>query len=129
MNGQCAQCQGPKIGYYAKVCRTCYLALPSRRCPDCGKKLTSSHSSRCQACWDAIRPRAGHVSTPKGWEVDEMAVERLMWGYPVNANPSERRLATKELERYGLTAVQIAERLRVTPRSVERYRATLKRAS
>jgi len=62
--------------------------------------------------------------------VDQVAVERAVAGDPpARLTPRERRAAVAELTRRGLSAPQIAARVHVTVRAVERNRAALRRAS
>lgn len=55
--------------------------------------------------------------------VDEIAVERAMRDQPVRLTTPERRVAAERLTAVGLSAAQIAARLRVTQRTIVRYRA------
>jgi hypothetical protein len=62
--------------------------------------------------------------------VDAVAVARAVAGDPpARLTPRERRAAVAELTRRGLSAPQIAARVHVTVRAVERNRAALRRAS
>lgn len=63
-------------------------------------------------------------SAPADVGVDEVLVQRVIDGTWVGEIPSpERRAAFEKLHARGLSAIQIAERLHVTPRTVERLRA------
>jgi DNA-binding NarL/FixJ family response regulator len=73
----------------------------------------------CTRC-NTTNIRAYNVSDPG--DVDEMAVERLIAGTPVQARPSERMQAVAYLTRRRLSAKQIAERIGCTKRTVERHR-------
>lgn len=64
--------------------------------------------------------------SPTCWQADqdEMAVERLLAGHPpVRTTRAERQAAVAHLTRRGTPTMVIAERLRVTRRTVERLRA------
>jgi DNA-binding CsgD family transcriptional regulator len=52
-----------------------------------------------------------------------MAVERLLAGMPVNSTRAERQAAVAALTARQKTAAEIAERLRVSQRTVVRLRA------
>jgi DNA-binding NarL/FixJ family response regulator len=56
-------------------------------------------------------------------QVDEIAVERATAGDPVRLTIRERSVAVRRLLRHGLTSRAIAERLHLSTRTVERYRA------
>lgn len=71
----------------------------------------------------AARPNLGRHADGKATPVDEIAVQRAMRGQPVRLTPAERREAVHRLTRAGLSAAQIAARLRVAQRSVVRHRA------
>jgi DNA-binding CsgD family transcriptional regulator len=58
-------------------------------------------------------------------DIDEMAVERLVIGQPVNATPAERRQAVAYLTRRKLSAAEIARRIGCTQRTVVRHRSRL----
>ncbi|MEW2300076.1 helix-turn-helix domain-containing protein [Streptomyces sp. NPDC006655] len=76
------------------------------------------------------RPRV-HVSTTATGVpgVDSLAVERVVNGdLPLpDLNEAERELAARLMTREGLGAEEIAERLRVEPRTVTRWRAAWKK--
>jgi len=55
-------------------------------------------------------------------DIDEIAVERAMYGDRVRLSVPERRLVASELTRRGYTARQIGVRLGVSWRTVQRYR-------
>jgi transcriptional regulator with XRE-family HTH domain len=55
--------------------------------------------------------------------IDEVAVERACHGEPVDLTTPERTAAVGKLHRRGLNATEIAQRLRVTTRTVQRYLA------
>lgn len=97
-------------------------------------ELTRAHAARqCWApplCWDdeniddpKARPRkSGGRRLTKGQAFDEIAVERAMAGDNVHLTPAERAEAAVRLTGQGLSAAQVAARLRTTPRNVVRYR-------
>ncbi|MDV6274059.1 helix-turn-helix domain-containing protein [Rhodococcus erythropolis] len=63
-------------------------------------------------------------STPVDVGVDEVLVQRVIDGIWIGeVPPLERRAAFEKLHARGLSAPEIAERLHVTPRTVERLRA------
>ena len=56
-------------------------------------------------------------------DIDDVAVERAMHGDPLVLTLPERKLAVQRLTSRGHSAVEIARRVRIAPRTVERYRA------
>jgi DNA-binding NarL/FixJ family response regulator len=58
--------------------------------------------------------------------IDEVAVERAAKGERIRLTPAERQAAVAHLTRWGYSAAEIAERLGVTARTVERIRARLR---
>ena len=122
--GNCQTC-GRSCAVRADLCRQCYYATKrsNHQCLDCRKPLRNLKAVRCQACYRATLGPVKPPPRPINWDIDEMAVDRLRSGSPVKANPGERRAAARLLARYGLSASQIAERLRVSQRTVERYRS------
>lgn len=84
-------------------------------CPSC-VALRSAHAVKIRTALTARQ------------DVDEIAVERAVIGdRPARLNKAERIAAAARLTRNGLTARQIATRLRVTPRTVTRYRKEIAR--
>lgn len=61
--------------------------------------------------------------------IDEIAVERACYGDVVYLRPAERREATARLTDRGYSSAAIAERLRISRRSVHRWRAKLRGAA
>lgn len=61
--------------------------------------------------------------------LDEIAIERAILGDPVPLTLPEREVVTAYLTRRGYTARQIAERLDVSFRTVQRYREASRRAA
>ena len=55
--------------------------------------------------------------------VDDVAVQRLLTGSTVHSTRAERQAATATLTGWGMSASQIAARLHVSARTVERLRA------
>lgn len=79
---------------WRRPCKTCHVQANRRN-------LTSAHQD----------------------EVDEVAVERIMAGWPpADTTPAERRRAVQLLTQRGMPLPEIARRLRVTERTVSRYR-------
>lgn len=79
-------------------------------------------------CWEdealddpKARPRMGHRRTAD--PLDEIAIERAMAGDDVHLTPRERAEAARRLTGRGLSAAEVADRLRTTKRSVVRYRS------
>ncbi|MFD3535340.1 helix-turn-helix domain-containing protein [Streptomyces sp. NPDC058664] len=61
---------------------------------------------------------------------DEIAVERVVLGDPPpRLTPSERAAAIRRLDARGLSARQIAEQTRCTPRTVHRIRSRIRTAA
>lgn len=127
MTTMCPACGGPKAKPTAATCHPCYLrrvtSRRSRRCIDCRSPVSSRHREtvRCRPCWRIAHP-AKPLPVAKTFDIDEVAVHRLRIGAPVEANVTERRAAAEQLTRAGLAAEEIARRLRVTKRTVQRYR-------
>jgi DNA-binding NarL/FixJ family response regulator len=71
------------------------------------------------------------MATPKAepYIPDEMAIVRAVAGNPPSyLHVQERRAAIAALDETGHTALEIAERLRCTTRTVQRHRAHLRAA-
>jgi DNA-binding NarL/FixJ family response regulator len=81
----------------------------------------------CVACSRARRRRsAGYRAV----EPDEMAIERAVSGdAPERLTPRERAAAVRQLDRRGLSAAEIAERVRCSERNVYYLRSTFRRAA
>jgi hypothetical protein len=56
-------------------------------------------------------------------DIDDLVVQHLVDGRPVNATPAERRAAVVILTARKLSAREIALRINCTPRTVVRHRA------
>jgi DNA-binding CsgD family transcriptional regulator len=56
-------------------------------------------------------------------EVDEVIVDRLRLGYKTTSTKAERIEAVRSMTGRGLSASWIAMFLRMTPRTIQRYRA------
>jgi len=56
-------------------------------------------------------------------EVDEVVVDRLCLGYRTTSTKAERIEAVRDMTERGLSASWIAMSLRMTPRTIQRYRA------
>lgn len=69
------------------------------------------------------RPRAPRQSRS---EYDEVRVMRAVGGQRTSLSPRERREAVQTLDRRGFSARQIAERVGITQRSVQRHRSALR---
>lgn len=93
---------------------------------------------RCPETYEAIRPiwaaasRARlaanggfHVTDPY---IDETAVEAAVKGQRVRLTWAERQDAYLRLEQQGMSAAQIARRLHVTPRTIQRRRSATRHA-
>lgn len=81
----------------------------------------------CVACDRARGRRAvGHRSV----EPDEVAIERAVSGdAPERLTPGERAAAVRRLDRRGLSAAEIAERVRCSRRNVYYLRSAFRRAA
>ena len=97
------------------------------RCPICGQpaNLWRHHQLRatCGATCGQIFRAVGCMA--RNADVDEMAVVRLLEGWVVNSTRSERIEAVRVLTCQGRSIAWIADYLRITTRSVERYRHVL----
>ncbi len=74
--------------------------------------------------------RAGTLAAAKGFtpdpESDWVVVDRLTNGIPVQAIPAEMAAAVAQLTAAGTPAADIASRLRVSKRTVERWRSRIR---
>lgn len=104
---------------------------PDRTDPRCGSlagyeahRRRGDH--RCQACRaaaSAYKLAARRERRPRRGDVDEVAVHRAVTGDPpAHMTVAERRLAVQKLCAAGLVGREVAERLRVTRRTVERHK-------
>jgi DNA-binding CsgD family transcriptional regulator len=81
----------------------------------------------CLAC---SRARGRRAAGYRAVEPDEMAIERAVAGdAPDRLTPRERAAAVRLLDRRGLSAVEIAERVLCSPRNVYYLRSTFRRAA
>ena len=94
---------------------------------------------RCPEVYDVMRPRwRRHHKTrsarryadraANGPVIDEIAVERACDGDPVHLTPAERAKAVALLDAKHVPTPEIARRLRVTQRTVQRRRAARRQA-
>ena len=110
-----------------------------RTCPDCGdRRVVHSTTtrqderilaggSRCMPCYIEFSARPLNPPDCSTDNIDEVAVMRLLAGQPVRATVAEKLEAMRRLP-VGLSAREIAERLRVSARQVQRYRSMLRGA-
>lgn len=109
-----------------------------RTCRDCGdtrivtspntaaRRQIAAGEKRCHSCWQRIvTAHLGPIPARSRDDVDPVVVERLVAGRPARATVAERLEAVRALA--GLTGHEIAERLGVSLRSVQRYRSELRR--
>lgn len=111
----------------------------TRRCPECGdtRKLRQdgrqpADSLVVRSCRPCVARKVGPLSllvpvaTPRD-DIDDVMVDRIMGGRASGANIAERLEATARLVGlYRLSTSLVAERLGVTRRTVERYKAELR---
>jgi hypothetical protein len=99
-------------------------------CPVCGHLIDQAGAPRSrprQTCSRSCGWILGHWLLSAGQSrVDAMAVERLVTGHPVDSTRGERLTATAILTRRGYSILDIAGLLRVTPKSISRYRFELR---
>jgi ribosomal protein L32 len=88
------------------------------RCPHCVK-----HHDRGHVCTKCGTAPASALRLPDDGEVDEIAVERAMGGDAVRLTRSEQVEVVRRLADRGLSDAEIAKRLHVTAKTVERRRA------
>ena len=88
-----------------------YRSIP---CSMCGQPAT--WVGRCRSCASQI------AATQRNSWLDEMAVERLLAAQPVQATRAERQAAVTYLTGKRMSARLIAERLRLSERTVVRLR-------
>ncbi len=84
------------------------------------------HRRRARPHRDRSTPKEPAMSTE---DVDEVAIERAMYGERLSLNRAERREAVHRLTNRGYSVRQIAERLHITPRAVTRLRSTTRAAA
>lgn len=96
---------------------------------------TWQYGCDCESCtahrmaYEAARGGPRGSVAPRQ-DVDEIAVERTIHGHsPAGLNKAERLEVTRQLTERGATARQIADRLRMDPRTVHRYRTELRMES
>lgn len=79
----------------------------------------------CATCYNRSLQEGGVQRTDNYYRdpPDEVVVERAASGHTTKARPVERRAAVAICDRRGMSAAQIAERLGVTTRTVQRARA------
>ena len=82
----------------------------------------SSRSQRRAARYAGLG-RYQHGPRRRRDDIDDIAVERAMHGDPLVLTLPERKLAVQLLTSRGHSALEIARRVRIAPRTVERYRA------
>jgi hypothetical protein len=103
-------------------------------CPNCGQPVgprrrpgtPRTYCTRtCANIGLGIR-RQGQPGTPYQYPpIDPVVIHRLTTGHPVTANSSEHLEAVRILTNHGYSTNQIANLMRVTPRTVTRCRAKL----
>lgn len=96
-------------------------------CGECGRErevyAESAHrADRCPSC----AHRDANIRRQS--DIDVIAVERLLMRSPVRSTRAERQAAVTYLTRNGLTARQIAERARISERTVVRLRSRARAA-
>jgi len=76
----------------------------------------------CKACH--VQANLRNLTSAHQDEVDEVAVQRLISGQPpAHTTRAERQLAVRQLLTHRMTNREIAERLHLAQRTVERLRA------
>jgi len=91
-------------------CPVCHLPMPEKR---------SDGRPRFYCSWRCSVP--GRVAAQL--EVDEVVVDRLCLGYKTTSTKAERIEAVRDMTEHDLSASWIAMSLRMTPRTIQRYRA------
>ena len=76
----------------------------------------------CRACYDKGRPRSARNRQPVDW----VTVDRAIAGIQQHLTSREITEAVDYLSMHGQSAQQIADRLRVTTRTVHRARARIR---
>lgn len=106
-----------------------------------GTRTAYSHGCRCPEAYEACRPRwreksreragigrrQGHGGARRS-DVDEVAVDMACGGEFVPLTVHEIRAAVARLVTWHLSVIQIAERLHISPRTVQRHRTALRAA-
>lgn len=99
-------------------------------CPMCGKLMNDRHSNgyrRIYCSNSCVAVSTNQKRMANQAIIDPIAVARLVSGdAPEVTTKGERLLATKYLTEFEYSIPQIAERLHVTERSVNRYRLQIK---
>jgi len=88
------------------------------------------HGCRCPDAVTAMRNmwadrRNRNRVPPRSLQVDDIAVERACFGDPVSLTYAERAEAVRKLTRQGQSAQAISARIRLSRRTVQRYRQRL----
>lgn len=96
-----------------------------------GSRHAYRSGCRCPSSMEAVaayyrrrNPKGQLLRSPRDRSphVDEIAVARACHGEPVELTVAERGEAIRRLSRQGLPAREIALRLRMNPRTVQRHR-------
>jgi hypothetical protein len=94
-------------------------------CPICSHDMPARRANGCIRCY-CSKPcqdiGTGRTNRANNTRVDEVAVIRLLEGWQVASTRAERIEAVRVLTGQGRSAAWIADYLRTTRRSVERYR-------
>ena len=92
-------------------------------CPNVERGAAFARRCPCQLCSTRRSEHSRLAHMARDTEPDELVVEFLVAGTAIRATRVERQAAVAELTRRGWTARRIADRLRITQRSVERLRS------
>lgn len=104
------------------------LPIPHKNCDNCGRDYKPAIVKQRFCSRECAGTQRQHWSEGFGQkylseDYDWAAVVRLLDGSPVRSTPAERYRAAVRLFGYGLSNGQIAQRIRCTQRTAERYRA------
>ena len=105
----------------ARHCTHCHrLTITSRR--KIPGQVMYNAKGLCRACYDKGRPRSARSRQPVDW----VKVDRAIAGIQVHLTSREITEAVDYLSMHGQSASEIADRLRVTTRTVHRARARIR---
>lgn len=103
------------------------MPLSPKRCDKCGETFRPPVSAQrfcSRECAGTARSDGPTIGvTYLDEDYDWAAVERLIARVPVRSTPAERYRACVALLERGMSNAQVAQRIGITQRTVERYRA------
>jgi hypothetical protein len=126
---RCAECRtgyAAVIEYVPAVPQRCYCKVPPpyqyrgyrEHQHGCwGRYHSTRDRCRCEPCRNAYMKRQRELQAK---QPDWVVVHRLVHGFQVQATPREKVEAIRRMRGHGVSLLQMADRLRMAPRSVVR---------